>query len=124
MGTLCVLEGLADGLEDLGVAGDLEVALDQLDVVGAGLEGDLHQPVLRDVLGIDDEQALEVEQVADAAAGAEVAAGRLERPAELAGGPVAVVGQGLAEHGHAAGPVTLVDALPRSSRRRARRSPS
>ena len=106
-----LFEGLADGLEDLGVAGDLEVAVDELDVVGAGLEGDLHQAVLGDVLGVDDEQALEVEQVADAAAGAEVAAADLERLAELAGGPVAVVGQDLAEDGHAAGAVALVDDL-------------
>src|SRR5271157_6531373 len=39
-GDLVILEGLADDLEDLGVAGDLEIAFHQLDVIGPGLESD------------------------------------------------------------------------------------
>ena len=103
------LERLAHGLEQLGVAGDLVITVDQFDVVGAGLERDLHQAFLGDVLGIDDEQSLESEQIADASHGAEIAAGEFEHPPELAGGAVAVIGQRLAKHGHAAGSIALVD---------------
>src|SRR5262249_54973750 len=110
-GDLLVEEGLADSLEELGVAGDLEVLAVRPQVVGAGLEGDLHEPVLGDVPSLDEELALGVEQVADAAGGAEVAAADLERLAELAGGAVAVVGQGRAHDGDAAGAVPLVHHL-------------
>ncbi len=61
------------------------------------------------MLGIDDEKAFEIEEITDAAAGPEVAAGQLEQPAQLAGGSVAVVGQGLAKDGHAAGAIPFVD---------------
>ena len=60
------------------------------------------------MLGLDEEQPLVLEQVADAAVRAEVAAADLEGLAEVARGPVAVVGQDLAEHGDAAGAVAFV----------------
>jgi hypothetical protein len=44
-------------VEDLGVAEDLEVLAVAAQVVGAGLQRDLHEAVLGDVLGLDEEQA-------------------------------------------------------------------
>ena len=110
-GDLPVLERLADRLEGPGVAGDFVVVPLALQVVGARLEGDFHQAVLGDVLGLDEEEALVLEEVADAAGGAEVAAADLEGLAEFAGRAVAVVGQDLAEDGDAAGAVALVQDL-------------
>src|SRR5262249_9515390 len=59
-----IFQCFAHGLEQLRIAGHLIEAVDQLHVVGPGLEGGFHQAILVDVLGIDDEESLELKQEA------------------------------------------------------------
>ena len=85
-------QGLGHVAVDGRIAGDLELVADALHVVGAGLQGQLHQLVFVDGVGGDEEQALALEHPGDAAGAAQFAVGELEDLADFAGGAVAVVG--------------------------------
>src|SRR4029450_2506105 len=100
---------VADGRERGGGAGDLPGALGVVQVLGAGLQGDLEQPLLvRRGLLLDLDRALPREHPGGAAVLAEVPAAVGERVSDVLGRAVAVVGQRLDEHGDAARAVTLV----------------
>src|SRR6478735_4319413 len=58
------LERLADGGQVGWVAGDLEDVVVERDVLRAGVDGD-HQVVLGVAVGVDDDEALLVEQIGD-----------------------------------------------------------
>ena len=95
------------------LAGDLEDVVVGADVLGARVDRD-HQVVLGVALGVDDHDALLVEQVGDGARLAEVAVVLGERVADLGARAVAVVRRRLDEQRHAAGAVALVgDGLER-----------
>src|SRR5918994_4382835 len=102
------VEGGADGAEVAGGGGDGEALLAGLDVFGAGFEGDLHDAVLVGPVAQDDQQAAPVEEVGDAAGVGQAAATLGDHVADVGGGPVAVVGQGLDHYRHPAGGVRLV----------------
>src|SRR3954452_19257942 len=87
---------------------DLEDVVVARDVLGAGVDGD-DEVVLRPARAVDDDHALLVEEVADRARLAEVAAVLGEQVADLGSRAVAVVRQRLDEEGDAAGAVALVD---------------
>ena len=78
------------------------------DVLRAGVDRD-HQVVLGVALGVDDHDALLVEQVGDGPRLAEVAAVALEDVADLGARAVAVVGHRLDQQRDAARAVALVD---------------
>ena len=101
-------ERLAHGGEVGGLGEDLEDVLVLVDVLGAGLDRG-HEVVLGVLLGVDDDDALLVEEVGDRAGLAEVAAVLGEQVADLRPGAVAVVGHRLDEHRDAARAVALVD---------------
>src|SRR5262249_42825757 len=97
---------------ELGAAGhdlDLVVALD--DVVRPRVERGLEQRVRVEPRALEEQRALALEEVRDAAARAEVAAELGEDVPDLAGGAVAVVGERLDVDRGAAGAVALVDRL-------------
>ena len=110
-GVPLLLQGLGDGVEVVGLTGDLKDRAVGLEVGGAGVQGVHHHRLLVQVavLVVDDNDALAVKTPTDAAAGAHVPAVLVEKVADLRGGAVAVVGEGLHDNGHAAGAVALVD---------------
>ena len=59
--------------------------------------------------GIDHEQPLEIEQIADTTTGPEITAGRFEQPAQLARRAIPIIGQRLAKNGYAARAVTFIN---------------
>ena len=93
---------------DRRVADDGEVFAGGLDVVGAGFQGNLYELVFIHCRGWHQEQTLGFEHPGHAAGGAELAAGLLENLAHFRGRAVAVIGQNIAHHRHAADAVTLV----------------
>src|SRR5581483_9746859 len=95
-----------------GLGRDLPRALGVPEIVGAGLERQLEQPLLvrrRLLLDLDEPLAREHPRYAPALAQAAAVAG--ERVADLLRGAVAVVGQALDEQRHPARPVPLVGDL-------------
>ena len=77
-------------------------------IVGAGLDGCIQHVVRRGDAGVIFDDPGAVEHEGDRAGFAKIAAGLCEVGADIGGGPVAVVGQRLDDHGDAAGPVALV----------------
>src|SRR5699024_7502366 len=102
------LQRVADGREAVGIGGDLGGVLARVKVLGAGVQGVHHGLVGVLVLQRDVDDALLGEQEAHTAQCAQVAAVLIKIVAQVGGGAVAVVGQGLDHDGHAAGAVALV----------------
>ena len=90
-------------LDRLGVLG--------VDVLGAGVDRGQGDLVGIDPVARDGDQAARLELPGDGARTGQLAAGLGEDRADLGRRPVAVVGRGLDEDGHAAGAVALVDDL-------------
>ena len=67
--------------------------------------------VLVHILALNDDDSLAVEHKGHGTLGAHIAAGLIKVMANLTGGAVAVVGQGLYHHSHAAGTVALIHDL-------------
>ena len=107
------LQGGGDGVEVIRGGGDLEHIAVGGEVLRAAVQGVHHDGLLVQValLVVDDDDALLVEAPADAAGGAQVPTVLVEEVADLGGGAVAVVGEGLHDDGHAAGTIALVDHL-------------
>src|SRR3954454_3266525 len=103
------LERVADGHEVARVGGDLPLGAVLGDVLGAAGQGQLHELVLVHALPIEQHDPLAVELPGDAAGRAQRAAVLGEDVAQVGRGAVAVVGEDGGDHGHAAGPVALVD---------------
>jgi hypothetical protein len=112
------------GAQVPGGRGHGEALLVGLDVLGPGLQGDLHDPVLVDAVAEHDQQAAPAEQVGDAAGVGQAAAALGDHVADVGGGAVAVVGQGLDHHRHPAGGVRLEGWPAPGAGRRARRRPA
>ena len=76
-------------------------------VLGAGFKNEGHQSVFADLFLFDNDLALALEHPGDAALFAEVAALFRKRVADIAHGPVAVIGGDHDQNGRAAGSVAF-----------------
>lgn len=105
-----LLQSLYHVIEGVWLAGDLQGGAVGLEVRRAGVQSIHHDGVLVQLalLVVNDDDALFVEGPADAALGAQVAVALVKGVADLRGGTLAVVGQGVHDDGHAAGAVALV----------------
>ena len=99
---------LLDAIKAGGVAGDLEVGAVEFHVLGAGFERLGHEGILGRRGGIDEHGAFALEEEADAARPAHVAAVALEDLADFAVGPVAVIRKHVDHDGDAAGAIAFV----------------
>jgi hypothetical protein len=95
-------QGLLDGFEHFRGAGHGEGVAVRLDVVGARLHRDLDELLLLDGGLVHEEQALALEHVGHAPGVSQAAAALVEDPPDLRGRPVAVVGEHVQHHRHAA----------------------
>jgi len=110
------LNGGTDCDEVGGLGDDLEAVAEVVDLLRAGVEDDLEQVVLRQGALRDDDDALAVEDVGDAAGVGELTAVAGQGRPHLRGRAVAVVGEALDEHRDTVRRVSLVgDALPVSA---------
>src|SRR5439155_9025279 len=106
-----LLQRFADLVERSRVTDDVKGVPRPSEIFGAGVEDDAHQGVFVDGTRIDAERTLALEEEADVAGAAHLAAVALEDLAHFAVGAVAVVGEHVDQDGHAAGTIAFVGDL-------------